>query len=120
MESRGIVLSVYKKTKALISCAVTAQLICTFFFAYRYAKIRFSRDAALILQFLIAQTAWYSFCLADSVFMCGNIFLWRNSFCTYSLPLERGRGEGVHNRGGGGGSTSGTKRVVPKSYEQRI
>ena len=32
------------KTKALISCAVTAQLICAFGFAY--AKRRFSHDAA--------------------------------------------------------------------------
>ena len=32
------------KTKALISCTVTAQLICTFVFAY--AKSRFSHDAA--------------------------------------------------------------------------
>ena len=32
------------KTKALISCAVTAQLICVFVFAY--AKIRFSHVAA--------------------------------------------------------------------------
>ena len=32
------------KIKALISCAVTAQLICVFAFAY--AKIRFSHDAA--------------------------------------------------------------------------
>ena len=32
------------KTKALISCAVTAQLICVFVFAY--AKSRFSHDAA--------------------------------------------------------------------------
>ena len=32
------------KTKALISCAVTAQLICSFVFAY--AKIRFSHDEA--------------------------------------------------------------------------
>ena len=32
------------KTKTLISCAVTAQLICTFVFAY--AKSRFSHDAA--------------------------------------------------------------------------
>ena len=30
------------KTKALISCAVTAQLICAFVFAY--AKSRFSRN----------------------------------------------------------------------------
>ena len=32
------------KTKALISCAVTAQLICAFVFAY--AKSRFSHDVA--------------------------------------------------------------------------
>ena len=32
------------KTKALISCAVTAQLICVFVFAY--AKSRFSHDEA--------------------------------------------------------------------------
>ena len=36
------------KTKALISYAVTAQLICAFVFAY--AKSRFSHDAAHILQ----------------------------------------------------------------------
>ena len=36
------------KTKALISCAVIAQLICTFVFAY--AKSRFSHDAAHIFQ----------------------------------------------------------------------
>ena len=34
------------KTKALIRCAVTAQLICAFLFAY--AKSRFSYDAAQI------------------------------------------------------------------------
>ena len=32
------------KTKVLISCAVTAQLICIFIFAY--AKFQFSHDAA--------------------------------------------------------------------------
>ena len=36
------------KTKALISFAVTAKLICVFVFAY--AKIRFSHDAAQIKQ----------------------------------------------------------------------
>ena len=35
------------KTKALISCAVTAQLICVFVFAY--AKSRFSHHAAQII-----------------------------------------------------------------------
>ena len=35
------------KTKALISCAVTAQLNCAFVFAY--AKSRFSHDAAQLI-----------------------------------------------------------------------
>ena len=35
------------KTKALISFAVTAKLICVFVFAY--AKIRFSHDAAQMI-----------------------------------------------------------------------
>ena len=50
------------KTKALISCAITAQLICTFVFAY--AKSRFSHEAAhmyeteysgIILFYLLVQ-----------------------------------------------------------------
>ena len=41
---RGIVLSKSHKTLALISCAVSAQLICAFGFAY--AKSRFSHDMA--------------------------------------------------------------------------
>ena len=36
------------KTKALITCVVTAKLICVFVFAY--AKSRFSHDAAHIDQ----------------------------------------------------------------------
>ena len=41
---RGTALAIQEaKTKALISCAVTAQLICAFVFAY--AKISFSRAA---------------------------------------------------------------------------
>ena len=39
--------SVMAKTNALISCAVTAQLICAFIFAY--GKSRFSHDAAHIM-----------------------------------------------------------------------
>ena len=35
------------KTKALISCVVTVQLICAFVFAY--AKSRFSNDAAHLM-----------------------------------------------------------------------
>ena len=38
------------KTKALISFAVTAKLICVFVFAY--AISRFSQDAAQIREFL--------------------------------------------------------------------
>ena len=40
------------KTKALISCTVTAQLICVFVFAY--AKSRFSHNEAhIIFSFLL-------------------------------------------------------------------
>ena len=35
------------KTKALISCAVTVQLVCAFIFTH--AKIRFSYDMAQIM-----------------------------------------------------------------------
>ena len=42
-----MVLSVLAKTKALISCAATMQLICAF--VYAYAKSRFSYDAFCLL-----------------------------------------------------------------------
>ena len=42
------------KTKALISCAVTAQLICAFVFTY--AEIWFPHDAAHLI--IIAETVW--------------------------------------------------------------
>ena len=42
------------KTKSLISCAVTAQLICAFVFAK--AKIRFSRDATQMTVLFEFQT----------------------------------------------------------------
>ena len=41
------------KTKALISCAVTAQLICVFVFAY--AKRRFSHDAAHLILYNVGE-----------------------------------------------------------------
>ena len=41
------------KTKALIRCGVTAQLICTFVFTY--AKIRLSLDAAHIAVMVFVQ-----------------------------------------------------------------
>ena len=61
-------------TKALISCAVTAQLICAFVFAK--AKIWFSHNAAqmvsaavYITDFMVGnmvmQHAFYFMCLAD-------------------------------------------------------
>ena len=40
------------KTKALISCAVTAQLICTLVFAY--AKVRFFHNKAHMIKHLIS------------------------------------------------------------------
>ena len=43
------------KTKALINCAVTAQLICPFVFAQ--ATIRFSRDAAQMFSCVMANTS---------------------------------------------------------------
>ena len=39
------------KTKALISCAVTAQLICVFVFAY--AKSRFSHNEVHLMKLMI-------------------------------------------------------------------
>ena len=39
LESRGIVLSLVAKTKAMISFAVTAKLICAFVFAYSSIQI---------------------------------------------------------------------------------
>ena len=44
------------KTKTLISCAVTAQLICAFVFAY--AKSTFSHDAAYLFIDVQVQTAY--------------------------------------------------------------
>ena len=46
------------KTKALISFAVTAKLICVFVFAY--AKIRFSHDEAQILVLQTPYTATFT------------------------------------------------------------
>ena len=46
--SRGIVLLVWRKQKALNSCTVTAQLICVFVFAYE--KSQFSHNEAQIKE----------------------------------------------------------------------
>ena len=51
LDRRGVVLSVKRKTKALISFAVTAKLICVFVFAY--AKSRFSHNEAHFLMKLM-------------------------------------------------------------------
>ena len=53
LESRRIVLSMKRKTKAQISFAVTAKLICVFVFTY--AKCLFSHDAAHIINCLLLQ-----------------------------------------------------------------
>ena len=47
-----IIITIYEaKTKALISCAVAAQLICVFVLAY--AKRRFSYDAVQLIMKLL-------------------------------------------------------------------
>ena len=50
IDRRGIVLSVWRKQRLLISFAVTAKLICIFVFAY--AKSQFSHDVVHILDIL--------------------------------------------------------------------
>ena len=70
------------KTKALISFAVTAKLICVFVFAY--AKSRFSHDVAHIgLMTLSVQIIWiesyvYSLCITKVMLiielMCNRCF----------------------------------------------
>ena len=47
------------KTKTLISCAVTAQLICTLFFTY--ADGWFSHDAAQMAYYNITSTQCYGY-----------------------------------------------------------
>ena len=52
----GGIFSIYvAKTKVLISCAVTAQLICVFVFAY--AKCLFSHDTAHLVKTTIQKSA---------------------------------------------------------------
>ena len=53
------------KTKALISFAVTAKLICVFVFAY--AKIRFSHDAAQVVAGLITYNRYNIFILINTM-----------------------------------------------------
>ena len=56
------------KTKALISCAVTAQLICVFVFAY--AKSRFSHNEAQMKPLLLT----YSMCKDLSASLGSNTY----------------------------------------------
>ena len=61
------------KSKVLISCAVTAQLICVFVFAY--AKSRFSHDAAhtyqeASLQAHVSNRNAFVYILVSSHFVC--------------------------------------------------
>ena len=53
------------KTKALISCAVTAQLICVFVFAY--AKSQFSHNEAHFLPHLALAPGMFAFIPSLSV-----------------------------------------------------
>ena len=66
------------KTKALISFAVTAKLICVFVFAY--AKSRFSHDAAHIVLNLLILVHIVSLLLASKSTM-GDILVNFFSFC---------------------------------------
>ena len=68
--SRGIVL--LAKTKALISCAVTAQLICIFVFAY--AKCRFSHNAAQITPTMMraGSSSLINFCIHSRLIWLSN------------------------------------------------
>ena len=58
LESRGIVLYV-AKTKALISFAVTAKLVCVV--VYAYAKIWFSHDAAHMSSLYFDDLLYFSY-----------------------------------------------------------
>ena len=69
---RGIVLVWVVKTKALISCAVTAQLICAFVFAE--ANRQFSYNAAHIIFFVVFSyvvgillSHWHQWCLCPKM-----------------------------------------------------
>ena len=53
------------KTKALISFAVTAKLICVFVFAY--AKIQFSHVAAQLWYWILSIFVWLMYMLTDAV-----------------------------------------------------
>ena len=66
------------KTKALISCAVTAQLVCVFVFAY--AKSRFSHNEAQICLMLVFGWTNFSLWLSETLTL---------SMLTASSPLPR-------------------------------
>ena len=62
------------KTKALISFAVTARLICVFVFAY--AKIGFSHDAAQIQKLQKEQeTSLVLYEFSDVGFICSDLYV---------------------------------------------
>ena len=79
------------KTKALISFAVTAKLICVFVFAY--AKIRFSHDAAFIsLWFLYRQlqasvAEQFGLCITCSEIPKTSFLVTRLDYCLYFVYL---------------------------------
>ena len=67
------------KTKALISFAATAKLICVFVFAY--AKIRFSHDAAHIVKVGLHVAG---ICIVFHIFSSKTEIV-----CTHSLCFEQ-------------------------------
>ena len=71
-KKRNFTISIVK-TKALISCAVTAQLICAVVFAY--AKFRFSHDTAYIKQ-------------ASTVYDPVNRIIYEQASCYVSITIS--------------------------------
>ena len=84
------------KTKALISCAVTAQLICGFVFAY--AKIQFSHNEAQLISLLTILRHLNVICLSSLFYwMCGHLdgkelvfllFVWCIVFVMFCVVLS--------------------------------
>ena len=62
------------KTKALISFAVTAKLICVFVFAY--AKCQFSHDAAFMMLFFLVRCVKKPEQVAPVLLNTGSLYLY--------------------------------------------
>ena len=70
------------KTKALISCTVTAQLICAFVFAY--AKIFFSRDLAQVIVICKLTLTEHKYNVVGLILSFSTLCL----KCNHSFPLQ--------------------------------